>query len=113
MDGKLHFDPSICSTLFLLELKYWGFNEYDFSNDCCCQIKFVEEREECAKNEVDHKKTIFRLYFKDDFGEVWPKAREFLWNVIDKPIDPLIKKVCFVFQITQILYECFFVIQSL
>ena len=90
---KLHYDQSICSKFFLSEIKYWGFNEFMFDNECCCQMKFFIEREECQENLKMQEDIIYNLYHKENFGKILPKARELVWSIVDEPRDPTIRKV--------------------
>lgn len=90
-DGSLHYEKNICSKLFSKELEYWGFNEYEF--DECCQMRYFIEKDEIDDEKKDKEDILYEVCRKENFGNIFPNAREYLWNIIDKPIDSKIQKV--------------------
>ena len=82
---KIHFDDKICPNHFKNQLKYWGLNELDCFDECC-EYKFFDKCEN-IREDLDKQKNVIANYeFKHDFSSSYfPKMRENLWMIIEKP----------------------------
>ena len=92
-NSKLHiFSSNECIKQVLDEYNFWfnttNSHEYEFLFDSCCRLKLIELKEKYYE-ELNNEIEVIDEYYKKNksinYGKIFPRQREFLWNLIDKP----------------------------
>ena len=95
---KLHVSITECVLFLKDELEYWQIDEYAFQS--CCQVVYHDKLE--SADELIHLENIIykRVHQKDDYGNYcFPKIREKLWNLFDRPNSSIYARFLFCFSI--------------
>lgn len=99
---KLHINHSECVLFLQAELDYWQIDEDSFHS--CCQVVYHDKLDN-AEDLIQFEKKVFKKFnHRDDYGKYcFPRIREILWNLFEKPESSIYAKIVFYFSSLVIL----------
>jgi hypothetical protein len=104
-EKKIHLSLlNACAVELAADFEYWKIEYHDYL-DLCCLRKFRSSLNLMQSEKKSQQKIIDEINFKENFGKYFfPKVREAIWLIMEKPSSSIWAKVNFYFSVFYLYY---------